>query len=239
MPKRFIAVVVLFLLTCTLSYASGKKPAVLRKDTSAVSVKKFSASALKEYAADTDFKYADGILSGPSLWSRFWNWVWMNLIESVGRSVSGLIFLKYVLPALAILGLIYIIIKATGMDITGILRPGSKKGTLPYHESLENIHEIDFDGEIETAVTQHNYRLAVRLLYLKCLKQLSDGNLIHWQPEKTNQAYYYELKDNLQRDAFGSLTLRFEYVWYGDFGIDEQAFNDINRRFVEFKKQLP
>ncbi len=105
-----------------------------------------------------------------------------------------------------------------------IFRRKSLSANLPYSESLENIHEIDFDAEIEKAVSQHNYRLAVRMLYLKCLKQLSDATLIKWQPEKTNSAYINELNDVVKRTAFKLLTRQFEYVWYGEFAIDGSTF---------------
>ena len=114
-----------------------------------------------------------------------------------------------------------------------------QKASVPYTESLENIHEINFDDEIEKAISLRNYRVAVRLLYLKCLKQLSDKNLIQWQLDKTNAAYLYELTDPVQKQTFGLLTRQFEYVWYGNFHIDSEAFGDINLLFQNFKKQLP
>jgi hypothetical protein len=109
---------------------------------------------------------------------------------------------------------------------------------LPYSESLENIHDINFDGEIEKAVTQHNYRLAVRLLYLRCLKQLSDAELIKWQIDKTNSAYINELSNQEQRKVFKTLTLQFEYVWYGEFAIDAPVFKNINTLFQDFNKDI-
>jgi hypothetical protein len=117
-------------------------------------------------------------------------------------------------------------------------RGEAAKVAVPYSESLEDIHGINFDAEVEKALAQHNYRLAVRLLYLKCLKQLSDKNLIQWEIDKTNTAYLYELKNNEQRQIFGLLTSRFEYVWYGNFPINKQAFSDIDLLFQNFKKQL-
>jgi hypothetical protein len=135
--------------------------------------------------------------------------------------------------------LIYAIFKSLGIDLVKLLKGKSAKIAIPYSESLENIHEINFDGEIEKAIAQHNYRLAVRLLYLKCLKQLSDSELIRWQIDKTNSAYIYELTDPAQKQAFGTLTRQFEYVWYGNFFIDQQAFKMISLLFQNFKKQLP
>jgi hypothetical protein len=63
--------------------------------------------------------------------------------------------------------------------------------------------------------------------------------LIQWQIDKTNSAYIYELKDVNQQKAFRLLTRQFEYVWYGNFAIDKDAFGSISNLFQDFKKQLP
>jgi hypothetical protein len=34
------------------------------------------------------------------------------------------------------------------------------------------------------------------------------------------------------------LTRQFEYIWYGDFFIDGQAFQNINGLFQDFKQML-
>ena len=105
-------------------------------------------------------------------------------------------------------------------------------------ETLENIHEIDFSEQIAIALQNKNYRLVVRLLYLQTLKQLSDKNLIDWQPEKTNQTYVSELKQQPYHQQFVSLTNQFEYIWYGEFYIDENTFQPIYQSFQEFNTQM-
>jgi hypothetical protein len=114
----------------------------------------------------------------------------------------------------------------------------SPQGALPYQETLENIHEINFDDDIESALAQRNFKLAVRLLYLRSLKQLNDAGLIQWQIEKTNSVYVDELSNPNQRQTFSILTRQFEYIWYGNFPIDEQAFRNINTLFQDFKQIL-
>ena len=106
---------------------------------------------------------------------------------------------------------------------------------MPYDESVENIYAIDFNAEIDKAVTQQNYRLAVRLLYLRSLRQLADAGLIHWDVNKTNTIYINELANAEQRLAFKLLTRQFEYVWYGEFIIDAQIFTKITALFNNFK----
>lgn len=233
----FLFVVHCFFM-CDAAFAAVKKtPAKLQKDSSAVVVKSFNDRALNKYHSDKSFNYDGPDISEPSAWERFWAWFWNSLFSKVGNPVIGNI-LKYGFLALAISLLVFIIFKLTGMDGMRLWQGKARKANLAYTESLENIHEINFDAELEKAIALHNYRLAVRLLYLKCLKQLSDDDLIRWQIDKTNSVYVYELNDPSVRQAFLSLTRQFEYVWYGGFTVDGDAFKNINQLFQNFKKQL-
>jgi hypothetical protein len=233
---------VLLLTSCLLgrSFAATKKaPAKTQIDTSKIEVKKFNANALNKFKADKDFNYNGNAVDDTSLWDIFWDWFWNAISKLFNRIPFGGTIVKYFFLALFAGLLVYIIFKSLGIDAIQLLRGESKKIGVPYSESLENIHEINFDDEIEKAISQHNYRLAVRLLYLKCLKQLSDNNLIQWQIDKTNSAYLHELTNPEQQQTFGSITKQFEYVWYGDFAIDKEAFGNINQLFQNFKAQLP
>ena len=241
LPVRFITLLLaLFLALSTHAAPVPKKTvAVVKLDTSKIAVKHFDANTLAKFRKAKDFDYNGEAVGEPTAWDRFWSWLW-HVIGNLFRKVPyGGSILKYVLLGLAISLLAYIVFKSIGLDPIQLLRRESAKIAVPYTESLENIHEINFDNEIEKAVAQHNYRLAVRLLYLKCLKQLSDGNLIQWQIDKTNTAYFYELSNPEQKQTFGQLTRQFEYVWYGDFNIDKDTFSNINTLFQNFKKLIP
>jgi hypothetical protein len=50
----------------------------------------------------------------------------------------------------------------------------------------EDIFAIDYDSEIAKAVTAGNYRLAIRLQYLRTLRNLADMERINFTQEKTN-----------------------------------------------------
>ncbi|WP_091215415.1 DUF4129 domain-containing protein [Mucilaginibacter gossypiicola] len=216
-----------------------KKPAIVRTDSSKVNIRRFNENALDKYRADKEYQYNDKNIGNElSFWDRFWNWFWRSLFGSLSVNPGLGTFLKYFFLILAVGALIYFVMKLLGMDMGNLLLGNSRKTPLAYTESAENIHEINFDEEIEKAISNHNYRLAVRLLYLRSLKQLSDNGLIQWQPEKTNSAYVYELNNPSVRQSFVSLTRQFEYVWYGGFNIDGAAFGNINQLFQNFKKQL-
>ena len=237
--KQFFCFITVCLLFLSMAAAAPKKKPALRLhiDTASINLQKFDKHAIDKFRSDKDFDYrGNGVGSEPTLWDRFWAWFWEKALS--GFAHGGGILL-YTLLGLFIGFLIYVILKAAGLDPARLLKGNSQQVSLPYTESSENIHEINFDEEIEKAISQHNFRMAVRLLYLKCLKQLSDSNLIHWQIDKTNSVYLFELGDSPQKGPFGTLTRQFEYIWYGNFPIDQQAFGNIFSLFQDFKKQLP
>ena len=182
-----------------------KPKAVLQTDTSVINARHFDKQALSNYNREPAFNYHEDAYE-PSLWTRFWRWFWRwvaSLFRRDHKSGGFLItFIKYVFIVLGLGAIVFMLLKMMGVDMLNIFRKSPTSTSLPYSELLEDIHHIEFDSEIERAVSQHNYRLAVRLLYLKCLKQLSDAGLINWQPEKTNNAYVAELNNDAQRSTF-------------------------------------
>ncbi|OOQ58473.1 DUF4129 domain-containing protein [Mucilaginibacter pedocola] len=217
-----------------------KVPAVVKADTSAVSIRRFNDAAIKKYAAQPEFKYNEVKTGGLSWWTRFWIWFWawfQSLFSKNKTEISGFaVFMKYFFIMTGVAALVFLILKLSGINMLQLFRK-KPYSAISYSEAVENIHEIDFEAEIENAVAVKNYRLAVRLLYLRSLKQLSDAGLINWQINKTNTTYVTELTDATQREAFRRLTLQFEYVWYGDFVINGDIFKKINTLFSNFKSK--
>lgn len=245
---------IVFVLSIHISNAAvqarAAKPLVLQMDSAEVNVRHLDSTAINKYSKLSAFQYNDDDeQTTPSWWTRFWRWFWnwfLNLFKPINFGkhdpspfLKALMnILKYLTIAIGIAAVVFLALKLAGINMLHVFRRKSMSTNLPYAESLENIHDISFDDELEKAVSQHNYRLAVRLLYLKCLKQLSDADLIKWQIDKTNSAYINELTNPEQRKVFKTLTLQFEYVWYGEFAIDGPVFKNINTLFQDFKKGI-
>jgi hypothetical protein len=102
----------------------------------------------------------------------------------------------------------------------------------------ENIFAIDYQKQIEKAVAGGNYRLAVRLLYLRLLKSLSDKKIIDYQPDKTNFDYLLQLHSTRHYADFFRLTRNYEYSWYGLFPIEPSNFEIIRKEFENFETHL-
>lgn len=209
----------------------------IKSDSSQIKPRSFNQAALKQYRAQNEFQYASDYQSPQSLWNRFWNWFWNFLNNRItdAASNSATKFISIIILAGLV---IWVVIKFSGVGVLQLFTGKAKSIALPYDESLENIHEIDFEPEIEKAITRNDYRLAVRMLYLKCLKKLSDSGAISWQIDKTNSNYIAELENSILKEKFTYLTDRFEIIWYGEFNIDQSVFLKIHTDFKDFNKGL-
>lgn len=82
--------------------------------------------------------------------------------------------------------------------------------------SITDITTSDFDTKLARALDKKRFREAIRLLYLKVLKDLNGRGLIQWRIDKTNGDYKRELAGSQIREVFADFTLIFDYVDYGD-----------------------
>lgn len=204
-------------------------------------VRTLNQEALETYRQQKEFLYKDGtIAKGQSWWSRFWQWLWNWIEDSFGEPEedvsTGSSVWKLISIAALVGAIVFFVMKY--MHLENIFRKKPETEVISFTESLKNIHEINFEKQIAEAVEKRNFKIAVRLHYLNALKQLNDAGLIAWKPDKPNSVYLHELRDKKYRGPFSVLTRQFEYVWYGDFPLAEQAFVTINGQFADFRKML-
>ncbi|WP_276089470.1 DUF4129 domain-containing protein [Pedobacter sp. JY14-1] len=202
---------------------------MIASQRTADSLRHFNAQSLRDYAHQAEFRYQE-TLSGDSWWDRFVRWFWEMLDALLGSEYSRP-FITY--GAILLLSglLIFLILKAAGLDLL-VFGRASKAIPALQNADAEDIHLIDFNQEIHRAVNAGDYRLAVRMFYLRLLKQLSDRNEIIWSPDKTNRTYITEIQDTGRSARFKKLTQEFERAWYGEI---DPAPGDFKRIVADFE----
>lgn len=106
------------------------------------------------------------------------------------------------------------------------------------NEAGEDIFSINYQRQIENAILAQDYRLAIRLMFLRLLKNLSDRNLIQYRQGKTNLEYLSQLFSTGYYNDFFRLTRNYEYAWYGKFDVGTDAFKTIKKDFENFDERL-
>ena len=95
-----------------------------------------------------------------------------------------------------------------------------------------------YDTLISQAVANKNYRLAIRYSYLKTLQMLAGSGLLQFSADKTNYQYVNELHGKPYQNDFASITLNYEYVWYGKFEIGEDVYARLFKDYKSFHQKL-
>ena len=131
-----------------------------------------------------------------------------------------------------VLFVIYLIVKAI-MNDEGqwIFGRSSDKKVIHYDEIEKNLQLVDFEKLIKEALKSGENRLAIRYHYLWLLKKLAEKGTIDWDVEKTNSDYLYEIKSEKLKTEFAYLSYLYNYIWYGEFEIDEITFRNAENRF--------
>ena len=67
---------------------------------------------------------------------------------------------------------------------------------------------------------------------------MADHQLILYAPDKTNYSYVKELADRNYKQDFATLTLNYEYVWYGKFNLSQEHYGQLKNQFNSFNKMI-
>jgi hypothetical protein len=199
-----------------------------------IDVRLLSDDLLDKYKNDPEFDYDGGPEEADDWITKIKNWINHQLIRLSSSKVYS-ILLDYLYYGLMIIALILIIRGLTKADRRGLLFGKINTNEIKMIESEEDISQINFDELIAAAAERKDYKLAVRYLFLKSLKLLSEKELIELRNNKTNYQYLSEIKNNRISSAFQIATSRFEWIWYGDFPVDDNVLkssqNDFNELF--------
>lgn len=237
MWNNSIKFLIFLLLFFSLASASGDiiPEKRLSYDSSSVSVRKIPEEALRKLYADDDYNYVRTTTStSKTVWERFKDWFWEKVIGLFNSKTGSITIriIKYIVVAAAIFFIVFLLLKNDARSL--FYRKGAAV-SVDFMESVDDIQEIDFDKRIAEEVARRDFRKAVRLYFLKIIKELNQHHLINWKQDKTNTDYLKELRNGSYYQQFAELSKLYEYIWYGDFRLDEANFLTVIQKFNQFK----
>lgn len=144
-----------------------------------------------------------------------------------GNGATALRILLFILAGAGIAILIAMLL--------GVGKPKDKKlkeEQIDISSLEEDLPGTELDSYLDQALRQEDYRLAVRLHYLRLLQVLTEHNHIHWKPDKTNREYLLETAEHTWHDEFRTLTNLFERIRYGRLPLDRPTYEAVRARFA-------
>lgn len=238
--KQFLFYIT-FLLFSVCGYAQSDEKLV-QYDNEFIEQKKFDAKKIEVYKQQEDFIYVVEKRE-PTIIEKAWDWFKRTIkrilsffFDDITPAVGFLAWLLRVLPyIIAGLVLFFLIKFFLKVNARNIIEGKTAKSIVNLSDEEGLIRDKDLPSLIQKAISGKNYQLAVRYYYLLLLKNLSEKDLISWQQEKTNEDYIKELSSTKLNNDFEQLTYLYDYVWYGEFLIDEVAFVQAE---TDFKKVI-
>ncbi len=155
--------------------------------------------------------------------------------EPIGQRSWFQLFLWIVILAVFVIGLAFYL---RGNSVGLFRKKNMKVGNAGEDEITEDIFAINYQKEIDKAAAQGNYRLAIRLMFLRLLKNMSEKSIINYKQDKTNLDYLLELHPTNYYNNFFRITRNYEYSWYGQFNVSEDAYKTIRSDFDQFNSTL-
>jgi len=124
------------------------------------------------------------------------------------------------------------------VNSNAIISNTSNKAVVSITEDEALIKNKNLSNFIQKAIAQKNYRLAVRYYYLLLLQQLEVKELIIWEQQKTNDDYIHEISETNLKSSFSKVTRLYDFVWYGNFEINELEFGSVEAEFEQIKNLI-
>ena len=187
-------------------------------------------SVVDKMQKDKDFAYANDM----SYWKQAPPRK-KSLLERILSAISQSAATRMILYSLLIAGILYALYQVMVVNNFFIFSRGRRRKTAAEEADDASANE-NVDEKINEAIINKNYRQAIRFMYLKTLKVLSDNDIIKLHAKSTNQDYIKQMYKHDNLAQFRQLTRIYEYVWYGEFDPSETQFEIIRSNFKSFNR---
>ena len=237
MNKVFL--IIALLLNFFTLYAFEKGETDIAIDSSKVERKQFSNTLSEKYTGN-QYKYDSLEGETENLLGRIINWIFKKLNDVFGIDLPpGWQQLAEIIIYGILIGFaLYILVKFLMGNQAASFFSRKSKSVAPINIQEDHIQNIDLDAYITKALQEENYRLAIRYMYLKSLKLLSQNNLIEWNHEKTNSDYYNEIENGELKSSFNKISYWYDHIWYGEFTLDKSGFENAEKDFNQLNQNL-
>jgi hypothetical protein len=212
--------------------------AIVATDTTQLAELHFNPDFKEKYRGNKDFNYEQSS-GGENLLLKLKAFLSNLLSKLLGlediRKINT--YTEYVLVGIIVLiflVVIYVIVRLV-MNHKGrwfFQKENIDTVEINYDNVEQHIHEADFESLVHQAEKSGDIRQSIRLYYLWLLKTLTSRNIITWNAEKTNADYTREIQNEAVKKEFGYLSYLYNYIWYGEFSINDDEYKNTKQAFL-------
>lgn len=148
--------------------------------------------------------------------------------------------LLYGTMALVLFFLIYIIYRfIAGQKFRGNLSVSEvSELQFDFQDIEDRLPETDLDKYLREAIERKDFRMAIRIYFLKTIQTLNETGNIEWKKNKTNSDYLSELQSKQLYGEMSIATILFERIWYGKQTVSEDSFKNLQAAYVQFISKI-
>jgi len=205
------------------------------KSKATITERKFENDLPSTYNGN-EFTYKD---SGPKQVKETKQPPKINMPTGIFSVIVG--FFKLVFPYLLAALVIFIVAKSIlgGEGFAfGKKKKKIERVSILSSEEESYLKDKNYAKLLEIAKQKGDFRMATRYYYLLLLQKMSDKELITYDKDKTNSEYIFDLQKKDLRKQFSYLLYIYDYVWYGEFNVDQSNFQVIETNYESFIKKL-
>jgi len=215
-------------------------------DKGTVLKRSFNAQDLEAFKQQEAFNY-DVVIEkhDPSILERFLLWlkrIAMNVLEWIfgverATGIFAVIFriLPYFVGGLVLFLLLKFFMK---VNSNALVHTANNKTIVDFVEGEDLMNKPNIQALIDAAISENNYRLAIRYHYILILQRLDASKSIVWEQQKTNVDYIKEIKNRDVKSDFKHLTWVYDMIWYGNFEIKQADFIKVQQEFQLVTKAI-
>lgn len=154
------------------------------------------------------------------------------------KSTVSSSFLNVIIWTIIIVFLVVVIVMYIKDNNINMFAKRGKSIVIDDEINYDNIFEIDYNKQIESAFSNGDYNIAARLGFLKLLKLLSEKNIITYGIEKTNFDYQFQLINSKYYQKFNAAAVCYDYAWYSGMVITSNQYNQIIQQYKALEDLL-
>lgn len=200
-----------------------------------VSLRAVPDSIVENLKRDKDFEYAND----PEFWKQERARLSNEMLDDTEPTwLDRLIQKKWFnrLLMVILVGLLIFAVVKIALSNRMMMRRGPKQ--FDRQEDDAALQKEDLDKLTAQAEQQGNFRLAVRYRYMKALQQMDVRGIIQLDAKSTNWDYVNRMIRHPLKKQFLLLTRAYEYVWYGEFPVNEEQYQFLKTEFEQYNNSL-